>query len=168
MSEDVHDNPPAIDSRAGFASAVRWGFDRAMREGGRSRRIVCVDRDFTIWPLDTPPLLDALGAWLRGGPRQLVLLGAHFDEVPRRHPRFVAWRRHFTHVVFPYAAPEDVAATLPTLLLDDAGTMVRLIDPVHWRGRTSADERTARPWRDEIDALLQRSEAAFPAQSLGL
>jgi hypothetical protein len=169
MSDESRlDTPPAIESRAGFAAAVSWGFERAMREGGRSRRILCVDRDFANWPLDAPDLLEALGAWLRGGQRQLVLLAAHFDEVPRRHPRFVAWRRHFTHAVFPFAAPEDVAATLPTLLLDDAGTFVRLIDPVHWRGRTSADERTALPWREQIDALLQRSEAAFPAQSLGL
>ncbi|MBL8341888.1 MAG: hypothetical protein JNL30_10505 [Rubrivivax sp.] len=159
---------PVIDSRRRFGEAVLWGFARAMREGGRSRRILCVDRDFTEWPLDDPALLDPLTAWLRAGQRQLVLLAAAYDEVPRRHARFVAWRRSFTHAVLPYAAPEDVAATLPTLLLDDDGTCVRLIDAVHWRGRVHADEREARPWREQIDALVQRSEPAFPAQTLGL
>lgn len=159
---------PQIDSRRGFGEAIRWGFERAMREGGRSRRILCVDRDFAEWPLDTPELLDGLTAWLRGAQRQLLLLAASYDEVPRRHPRFVAWRRSFTHAVFPYAAPEDIAAALPTLLLDDEGTFVRLIDAVHWRGRAYADEREARPWREQIDALVQRSEPAFPAHALGL
>jgi len=167
MSED-DDPPPVLDSRAGFASAVLWGFRRAMREGGRTRRIVCVDRAFTDWPLDAPELLAQLTAWLRGSQRQLVLLAEHFDEVPRRHPRFVAWRRSFTHAVSPFAAPDDLAGQLPTLLLDDEGTLVRLIDSVHWRGRAVADARQALPWREQIDAVLQRSEAAFPAQSLGL
>lgn len=168
MSEDDGNTPPVIDSRSGFAAAVSWGFARAMREGGRSRRIVCVDRNFVDWPLDAPELLALLTSWLKGSQRQLVLLGANFEEMPRRHPRFVGWRRHFAHAVSPYAAPEDLAAQLPTLLLDDDGTLVRLTDPVHWRGRASADERSALPWREQIDAVLQRSEAAFPAQSLGL
>lgn len=165
MSEET---PPVIDSRAAFAAAIQWGFARAMRDGTRSRRIVCVDPDFTLWPLDEPELHASLTAWLKGAQRQLVLLAASFDEVPRRHPRFLAWRRHFTHTVHPLTAPEDIAASLPTLLFDDAGTLVRLVDAVHWRGRASADERSALPWREQIDAVLQRSEAAFPAQSLGL
>jgi hypothetical protein len=159
---------PLVNSRAAFAEAIHWGFTRAMRDGARTRRIVCVDRDFALWPLDAPPLLDDLTRWLKRGQRQLVLLAAGFDEMPRRHPRFVAWRRHFTHAVAPYAAPDDVAASLPTLLLDDDGTFVRLIDAVHWRGRASAEPRDSLPWREEIDAVLQRSEAAFPAQTLGL
>ncbi|MCW5636574.1 MAG: hypothetical protein KIT17_24800 [Rubrivivax sp.] len=162
------DAAPAIDSRAGFAAAIQWGFERAMREGGRTRRIVCVDPDFASWPLDAAEFHARLSTWLKGGQRQLVLLAAHFDEVPRRHARFVAWRRLFTHAVFPFAAPEDAAASLPTLLLDDDGTLVRLIDPVHWRGRASADERAVLPWREQVDALLQRAEPSFPAQSLGL
>ena len=163
--------PPPIDSRSGFADALRWGFERAMHGGGpasRSRRIVCVDPDFAEWPLDASELHRELTAWLKGGARQLVLLAASYDEVPRRHARFLAWRRLFTHAVFPFAAPEDVAASLPTLLFDDDGTLVRLIDPVHWRGRASTDLRSAVPWREQVDAVLQRSEAAFPAQSLGL
>jgi len=168
MSDDADAGPPVIDSRAAFAAAVQWGFARATRDGGRSRRIVCVDRDFANWPLDAPELHARLTAWLKGAQRQLVLLAATYDDVPRRHPRFVGWRRHFAHAVFPFAAPEDQAATLPTLLLDDDGTLVRLIDAVHWRGRASADERSVLPWREQIDAVLQRSETAFPVQSLGL
>lgn len=166
--DDDGNKPPLIDSRSGFEAAVLWGFSRAVREGARSRRIVCVDRDFANWPLDAPELHALLTPWLKGTQRQLVLLAADFDEMPRRHARFVAWRRHFTHAVHPFAAPDDLAGELPTLLLDDGGTLVRLIDSVHWRGRASADARTALPWREQIDAVLQRSEAAFPAQSLGL
>jgi len=168
MSNEDSPAAPVIDSRAGFTAAIGWGFARAVREGSRTRRIVCVDRDFADWPLDAPDLLGSLTAWLKAPQRQLVLLAASFDEVPRRHPRFNSWRRHFTHAVFPFAAPEDMAAVLPTLLFDDEGTLVRLIDNVHWRGRASSDARTSLPWREQIDAVLQRSEATFPVQSLGL
>ena len=157
---------PIIDSRSGFAAAIHWGFARAIERG--ARRIVCVDRDFSIWPLDDAARLDALTAWLRLPQRRLVLLAAHFDEVPRRHPRFVTWRRHFSHAVATHAAPEDLVDALPTLLLDDKGTLVRLVDAVHWRGRVSDDEATARPWRDEIEAVVQRSDPGFPTTTLGL
>ncbi len=167
MSDDT-DTIPIIDSRSSFVAALRWGFARAMREGARTRHIICVDRDFAEWPLDAPELLAELTLWIKRPQRQLVLLGVNFDEVPRRHPRFTAWRRLFSHAVTPFVAPEDAAAVLPTLLLDDEGTFVRLIDPVHWRGRADTDARGALPWREEIDAVLQRSEAAFPVQSLGL
>ena len=157
---------PIIDSRSGFAAAIQWGFGRAVELG--ARRIVCVDRDFAIWSLDDAARLESLAAWLRLPQRRLVLLAAHFDEVPRRHPRFVTWRRHFAHAVATLAAPEDLVDALPTLLIDDKGTLVRLVDAVHWRGRASDDEATARPWRDEIDAVVQRSEPSFPTTTLGL
>ena len=162
----MSDELPIIDSRTSFAAALRWGFTRAT--AGSARRIVCVDRDFALWPLDDVDLHGELTAWLKRPQRQLVLLAASFDAVPRCHPRFVAWRRLWSHAVAPLSAPEDLAGDLPTLLLDDSGTLVRLIDAVHWRGRASSDERTAVPWREQVDAVLQRSEAAFPANPLGI
>lgn len=157
---------PTIDSRATFQAAVSWGFARAI--GAGDRRIVCVDRDFVHWPLDEAALHAQWTAWLRQSGRQLVLLAARFDEVPRRHPRFVAWRRNFAHAVMPLEAPPDVASRLPSLLLGAGGTMVRLIDDVHWRGRTSIEESESLPWREEIESVLERSEPAFPANPLGL
>jgi hypothetical protein len=157
---------PVIDSRAGFEAALRWGFEQAAARG--ARRIVCVDRDFVLWPLEDPALLDGLATWLRRPQRELVLLASTFDEVPRRLPRFTAWRRTWAHAVPGWQAPPDLDTALPTLLLDDSAVMVRLIDALHWRGRASLDAQAARPYRDEIDAVLQRCEPAFPATRLGL
>lgn len=158
--------PPVIDSSAAFVAALHWGFARAIERG--ARRIVAVDADFASWPLDDPALLEPLAAWLRRPQRELVLLARTFDEVPRRHPRFVAWRQLRAHAVPGWQVPDDLDVPLPTLLLDDGPLLVRLIDPVRWRGRASLDAQAARLQRDEIDALLQRSEPAFPATHLGL
>ena len=159
-------NPPTIASRSEFQAAVRWGFDAAIATN--ARRIVAVDASFADWPLDDPALHTQLTGWLRLPQRRLLLLAARFDDVQRRHPRFVAWRALWAHAIETRAAAEEDAAELPTLLVDDGATSVHLRDPVHWSGRAEADPRTAHPWRERVDALLQRSEPAFPVNALGL
>jgi hypothetical protein len=97
-----------------------------------------------------------------------VLLAADFAEVPRRQPRFVAWRALWAHAIEAWSPAEGDAADLPTRLVDDRAVSVQLHDAVHWRGRAELDVRSARLLRDEIDALLQRSQPAFPVNCLGL
>lgn len=159
--------PPVIDSRAAFTEALRWGFEQAVQR--RARRVLCVDRDFAEWPLDEPALHTLWTDWLRPGQNRLVLLAQHYDEVPRRQPRFVAWRAAWSHAVETWSPAEDAAAAeLPTLLVDDGPLSVHLVDAVHWRGRAERDARSARQWRDQLEAVLQRSERAFPVHPLGL
>jgi hypothetical protein len=169
MNETTEDGaaaPPRIASRADFSAALRWGFEAAM--SADARHILCVDRDFEHWPLDDVELHAALTAWLRRPQRRLTLLAGQFDEVPRRHPRFVVWRRAWAHAITTMAAPEEFADSLPTLLVDDGAVLVQLFDAQHWRGRAERDARTARLRRDELDVILQRSSASFPVNTLGL
>jgi hypothetical protein len=158
--------PPRIDSRPAFVAALRWGFETAIEQG--ARQLLCVDARFAEWPLDDPSLLQSLAIWLRLPQRRLVLLAASFDEVPQRHPRFNVWRRDWVHAMACWQAPEELAADLPTLLLDDQSLSVHLIDAEHWRGRAQIDGRAARLWRDRIDVVLQRSAPTFPVNTLGL
>ncbi|HZF81685.1 MAG TPA: hypothetical protein VEZ89_18050, partial [Rubrivivax sp.] len=72
MSQRAEFDPPTIDSRAAFLAAVQWGFRSAVAQ--RARRIVCVDADFALWPLDDPSLLQTLTEWLRTPQRRLMLL----------------------------------------------------------------------------------------------
>jgi hypothetical protein len=118
--------------------------------------------------MDDAELLQLLTAWLRLPQRRLVLLAANFDHVPRRLPRFNAWRRNWAHAIEGWQPPDEMVIELPTLLVVDRILTVRLIDPVHWRGRASLDQRDARVQSQEIDAVLQRCERAFAVNSLGL
>lgn len=159
--------PAAFDTRAGYVDALRHGLHAAMQQG--ARRIVCCDVDFADWPLDDEAVLQALVAWLKRPQRQLTLLAGRYDELPRRHPRFTAWRRDWAHAVDAWQPPEEeVADGLPSLLVADCGVAVQLVDRTHWRGRFSADRREALVWLDAIDARLQRSQRAFAVQCLGL
>ena len=158
--------PPGIESRADFAAALRWGFEQAIAEG--ARRIVCVDPDFAEWPFDDTGLQAQLTTWLKLPGRRLVLLAHRYDELPRRQPRFVAWRRLWAHAIEAWSPQDGDPVELPTLLFDDQRVGVHLIDRVHWRGRAEIDVRAARLWGERIDAVLQRSEASFAANALGL
>lgn len=165
-STDAAPSPSLIQTRADFDAAVMWAVQTAQARG--ARRLLMVDRDFADWPLGRPELLQALQAWLRLPQRRLVLLAAGFDEVPRRHPRFVAWRRDWAHAVEAWAPPAELAGALPTLLVDDGPVCLQVFPGPQLRGRAGLDALEARRWRDEIDAVLQQSEAAFPVQTLGL
>ncbi len=159
-------DPPPIDSRAAFVQALHWGFDAAIAR--QARQIVCIDRDFAHWPLDDSRLHAALVPWFRLPLRRLVLVAARFDEVPRRHPRFMGWRRDWAHAISPLSAPEELAASLPTLLLDDGPISVQLFDDQHWRGRAQRDARYAQALRLDADALMQRCSPDFAINVLGL
>jgi hypothetical protein len=160
------ENVPRVESLEAWVAALRWGFTRAM--AGPTRRIVCVDSNFDEWPLNAAELHQELTIWLRGPQRQVVLLAAHFDHVPQRHPRFMTWRPAWAHAVLPFSAPPEWADTLPSLLLDDTGTLVQLLDPVLWLGRASTDSRSAQAAREQVEVLRQRAEPAFPVHTLGL
>lgn len=163
MAEDV---PGALRSKDDFESAVRWGLGHAL--AARSRRLVWVDPDFSAWPLDDVVVLDRLAEWLRLPQRKLLLLARSFDGVARRHPRFVAWRRDWSHAIEAMAPSEGIDANLPTLCIDDDRLCLQVFDTQHWRGRLQLDDHAVRQWRDEIDALLQRCEPSFPVHTLGL
>lgn len=157
---------PVIDTRAGFAAALRWGFERAIDGGARC--ITCVDPQFAEWPLDDVALLSRLAGYLRQPQRRLLLLASDFEAVTRRHPRFDAWRADWAHAIESFAPPDEDRLELPTLLVDDRTTVVELFDAVHWRGRAAADAHLARAAREAADALLQRSTPAYPVKRLGL
>jgi hypothetical protein len=157
---------PEIDSFKAWAEALRWGLETACSEGARC--ITCVDPSFEHWPLDEQPLLQALTAWARLPQRRLVLLAARFDEVPRRQPRFTAWRRDWAHVVQALQAPPEFVAELPRVLLDDRVLSVQLLDAERWRGRAALDRRARLLMQERVDVVLQRSEPAFAVTTLGL
>ncbi len=160
------DTAPRIDSHEAFTDAIRWGMAAAMADGARS--ITCVDPSFEWWPLDDLSLLDALTAWLKLPQRRLVLLAAHYDEVPRRQPRFTSWRVHWAHAIQALQCPQEFAAELPSVLIDDRRVCVHLIDPLQGRGRAERDVRARLRWQEKLDVVLQRSEPAFAVTTLGL
>lgn len=158
--------PSALRSKADFQAALRWSLGHAL--ANRSRRMTWLDPDFAVWPLDDAALLDALAQWLRLPQRRLVLVAHRYDVLARQCPRFVAWRRNWAHAIDAWSPSEGVDVRLPTLAIDDDRLCLQVFDSTHWRGRLALGETVVHQWQEEIDALLQRCEAAFPVHQLGL
>lgn len=154
-----------IASRADFHDAIRSAVAHAAETG--APEICIVDPDFDDWPLNERAVVDALARWASSR-RRLVVFGKRFEEMPRRHTRFVEWRRQWSHIVQCRTDDDIEADAVPTLLLVPATVSVRLLDRVRYRGIASGRPVDLVEGREAIDALLQRSTEAFPATTLGL
>ncbi|MED5621251.1 hypothetical protein [Ideonella sp. BN130291] len=153
-----------ISTRGEWIAALRDNLQQALAEGVPLLR--WSDVDFADWPLNEPALIEALTRWTRPHHR-LVLLAQHYGELQRRHPRFVQWRRTWGHLVEPRSPTELLASDHPSLLLAGRRT-VELVDRDHWRGQVSDEPADAQRCREALDVILQRSEPAFAATTLGL
>jgi hypothetical protein len=154
-----------FNSRGDFQAAWRDALARIAHHG--CREVWFVDHDFSNWPLGERASCELLTQWALAR-RSLVLLAANFDSVQRLHPRWVMWRRQWSHLVqCRQVDPSDVDL-IPTMVLAPGVLSLRVRDPVNFRGRVSYDMSDEVRDRDELDAFLQRSHAAFPVTTLGL
>jgi hypothetical protein len=154
-----------IDSRGGFLTALREAFSKAADQG--CRELFLCDADYAQWPLGEIAIVEEFTRWAYAH-RKLVVYAHDFDEMPRRHARWVQWRRQWAHVVECRALPELEPLQVPVILLASGVVTVRLFDPVRYRGTSSALPMDMVAARETLDAVAQRSVEAFPATTLGL
>jgi hypothetical protein len=153
-----------IDGRSSFTLALRTAMLQAVQT--RQREICLVDPDFEVWPLDDAEFLAALAAWGRLPLRRMILVACRFDLVPRRYARFTEWRGNWAHVVEAHATDIE-PSQVPTLMLAGPASLL-LADRLRWRGHAMSSDKEVADWREVVDALMQRSEPSFGANTLGL
>jgi hypothetical protein len=168
---DEHDSAAAttrraFDTRAGYHQALQAALQQALDE--RAREMWWMDRDFAEWPLDDDAWIDTLSQWLKLPGRRITLLAADFGVIERVHSRFVRWRRDWSHCVHGRRPLELEAASLHSLYVDDAGSAVALHDPTRFAGWAGHRGTECAEMRRQVDAILQRSEEAFPSLVLGV
>lgn len=152
--------------RIAFQDRLRSLLDEAARCGWSE--LFWIDADFADWPLGEPDVLASLTAWVRPH-RRLTLLACGYDTLARRHPRWVAWHRVWSHAVVCRQIEPDIAASdVPTYFIVPAVRMLHLLDQVHWRGTVSAARTGIARAMGEFDAISQRSTEAFGPTTLGL
>lgn len=164
MSDDL----PAtriITSRLEFHEALKEAFGLVADKG--CREVFLADPNFAEWPLGERAVIDSLTRWAYAH-RKLVLLSESFEEFPRRHARWTEWRRQWSHVVECRTVDEADVGQLKGLFLAPGILTLRVLDAEHYRATLSFDPADGVRIRDALDALLQRSEEAFPVTTLGL
>lgn len=152
-------------SRGDFQAAFRQALRHVAEHGGRE--IYLCDRDYADWPLGEREIVEMFGRWAMSH-RRLVVLAAQFETLQRQHPRWVTWRRSWSHIVECKQVAEDDVAAIPSMMIAPGVLSLRMHDPVHFRGRLSfTHPAEVRDW-DDLDAFLQRSVESFPVTNLGL
>jgi len=163
-------NAQNFAGRAEFQRLVVETLAWAAQQG--CRELHAWDASFDDWPLSNADALASLTAWAGHG-RQLHLLALQYDDIVRRHPRFVRWRRDFAHCVTARAIePELRLEAAPESLLlavgRESNVTLRLFDRHLWRGELSLDAAERLRGLEWFDALAQRSSDSFAPTTLGL
>lgn len=154
-----------IAGRTGFQAAVRSTLAQAAAEGWHE--LWLCDPDFASWPLGEAGVVESFICWA-GPQRRLNVFASHYDELARRHPRWVQWRRQWAHVVTCRALPEHPTGDVPVMLHAPGHVTVRLLDPLRYRGTVSRVAADGLQAGEIFDAISQRSVDAFSATTLGL
>ncbi|MBF9266335.1 hypothetical protein [Paracidovorax cattleyae] len=153
-----------FEGRRDFDAGVRAALACAVREGWQE--LVLCDFDFHDWPLGDRDVEALLHAWAGRG-RRLTLLAAGYDELVRRHARFVRWRSTWDHIVECRKAPARERQELPGVLWSGHWVLQRL-DPERCTGVAGGEPERRVQVRQVLDEWLRRSTPAFPATTLGL
>ena len=153
-----------FEGRDEFRQLVRDALACAAREGWRE--IILSDADFEDWPLGERAVTESLQAWSAGG-RRLVLLACSYDGVLRQHPRFVQWRRLWSHVVTAVACPGADRLDLPSALWSPAWVLERR-DVDRSNGYCGSEPERRVALRESLNEWLLKATPAFPPTTLGL
>jgi hypothetical protein len=153
-----------FSGRVEFQELVREALAAAAREGWHE--LVLSDATFEDWPLGERAVEESLNAWARAG-RRCILLAKHYDELGRRHARFVSWRKTWAHVVEAHAWRSADAQDFPSAIWSPSWAMHRL-DPERSSGIATFDAQRRLQLRESLDECVRRSSPAFPASTLGL
>jgi hypothetical protein len=168
MNEDT--TPPTVlpsgrfEGRAAFRQLVRDALAAAAREGWRE--LILADATFEDWPLGERAVAESLNSWSRAG-RRCILLARNYDEVVRRHARFVSWRQTWSHIVSAHACPSAATLDIPGAIWSPAWVLERR-DFEHCLGYCGSEPERRVLLREQIDEWLAKSSPAFPATTLGL
>ena len=128
--------------------------------------MVWSDVDFRDWPLCERQVVDALQDWSHKG-RMLRVLARRFDYFPQLHPRFVAWRRQWDHIIDCRVCAPIPGLELPSALWTPDYAVLRL-DTERSTGWTGDERQRLAQIHAEQAECAKHSTPGFAATTLGL
>lgn len=153
-----------FSGRTEFGDLIRRAFLAAATQGWRE--IIICDAGFEDWPLGERAVADALGDWSRTG-RKLTMIARNYDAVTRKHPRFVTWRRTWSHIVECRGCALGASDKLPSAMWTP-GWVFERVDLERSAGYSGHEASRRVALRECLNERLLKSVPAFPATTLGL
>jgi hypothetical protein len=155
----------AIDGRTALRRALQAWLDEAAQT--RARELWWCDGDLSLWPVGERDWIETLGRWVGPGRRLIVLL-ADDAALQRQHPRWVAWRRTWGHLVELWVVDPEVANQLRGWALSPARCGVEILDPAIARARWVRDPVALRAALQQLQAWKERARPGLAVHPLGL
>jgi hypothetical protein len=147
-----------------FAQRIRDTLDQAAQR--QWNLMVWSDVDFQDWPLCERQVLAALQAWAKKG-RTLRLLARRFDYFPQLHPRFVAWRCQWDHIIECRVCAPVAGLELPSVLWTPDYAVLRL-DTQRSTGWSGSERPRLAQILCALDECARHGSPGFAATTLGL
>jgi len=154
-----------FEGREAFQQLVRDALACAAAEGWPE--IILSDADFHDWPLGERAVVESLQAWAKTG-RRMTLLACRYDDVVRRHARFVQWRRTWDHILNCRRSSAADVLDLPSAIWSPGWVLQRL-DPERCIGVTGVEPERRVLLRETLNEWVRnKSSLGFPSTTLGL
>ena len=153
-----------FEGRTEFVELIRQAFAAAAAQGWRE--IILCDTNFEDWPLGERVVAQALNDWSTSG-RKLTMLAQNYDEVTRRHARFVTWCRTWSHIVECRGCASVALGDLPSAFWSPAWVAERL-DLVRSTGIAGSEVARCVALKERLAEKLRKSSPAFAATTLGI
>ncbi len=153
-----------FEGRLALMELIRAALVCAAREGWRE--IILSDANFEDWPLGERAVVESLQSWSKTG-RHITLLATSYDTVLRTQPRFVTWRKTWSHIIECRQCRNDDPLDFPSAIYSRSWVMQRLSRPLSAGVSGPEADRRVR-LRELLDAKLRVSSPGFPASTLGL
>lgn len=147
-----------------FAELIRLAFVAAAAQGWRE--IIICDSTYEDWPLGERAVAQSLHDWARSG-RKLTMLAKNYNEVMRRHARFVTWRSNWSHIIECRANTAISPSDMPSALWSPAWVFQRL-DLTRSSGYSGEEAARRVALKERLDECLKLSSPAFASTTLGL
>ncbi|WP_395667763.1 hypothetical protein [Rhodoferax sp.] len=147
-----------------FAQLVRDALCQASVEGWNE--MVWSDPSFEEWPLREQQVVQSLDVWARRG-RKLTLLARRYDAMVQLHPRFVAWRQRWDHLLDCRVCRSIDDAQMPSALWSPVWVLHRT-DPERCRGNAGYEPSRRRALQEALAERRRQSTVGFSASVLGL
>lgn len=149
---------------AAFSELVRHALVVAAAEGWAE---ICIsDPHFADWPLGERSVAQSLHDWARAG-RKFTMIAATYDEIYRRHARFVAWRKTWSHLIDCRVVAKAMGGDMPSALWSPGWVFHRL-DLQRSTGVAGVEAARRVVLKERLGELLLKSAPGFPATTLGL
>ena len=158
------DSSGRFSGQEAFEGLVRHAFERAAADGWPE--ITLSDPSFEGWPLGETSTIRALQAWAKPG-RRLVVLAGRFDLLIQLQPRFVAWRKTWSHLVEGRVCSPSALAGLPSAIWSQHWFLSRT-DAQAGVGQYGADRVRLQALHEALRSKLKVSGTGFAPTTLGL